>query len=252
MTSKNYLIYAGFLVGLLGFCALLWYSTSMTIQNQNDKPLPDPLDVLFDFYDGWLDEAQANGSVKTETILLSSTALDSGLRDRIISGLNDGDASDPVLCQVATPDKIKVQYVSELPTAVEAIVLSEFASSTPTGYAVVKMSVVERSWVITDITCSRGDVLDDREFSFEQTGQLLKNVPAPLDSNFWHIVYSDNGTPGYTAPLFLSASSTCVADNGAESVCDSNTFTEAADVKVQGTMTETGVNVARIMFTAAQ
>jgi hypothetical protein len=252
MTSKNYLYYAAFLLGLLGFCALLWYSTSMTIENQNEKPLPDPLDVLFDFYNGWLDEAQVGGSVKTDSILLSSTALAGSVRDGLISGLSDGDGVDPALCQIAVPDKIRVKYVSEQPMVVEAIVMSEFATGTPSGYAVVKMNVEDRAWVINSIICSKGDVLEEREFTFEQTGQLLKNVPAPLDSNFWHIVYSDNGTPGYAAPLYFGTSSVCVTPGGTESVCDTATFTEAADVKVQGTMSETGVDVARVFFTAAE
>jgi hypothetical protein len=224
----------------------------MTIENQNDKPLPDPLDVLFDFYNGWLDEAQVGGNVKSDSILLSSTALAGSVRDGLISGLSDGDAVDPALCQVAVPDKIRIKYVSELPTAVEAIVMSEFASSTPTGYALVTMSVVERDWVITSIVCSKGDVEEPREFTFEQTGQLLKNVPTPLDSNFWHIVYTDNGRPGFAAPLFFGTSSVCVTPGGAESVCNTANFAEAADVKVQGTMSETGVDVARVFFTATE
>ncbi len=253
MQLKTYIIYGAFVIGLLLFCAALWYSTSMTIENRNEKQLPDPLDVIFDFYNGWLGEARANnGSMTEQTILLSSTALSDSARNAIIAGLADGDGVDPVLCQTALPDKIRAKYVSELPTSVEVIVLSESASTTPFGYAIVKMSVIERSWVIESITCSKGDVDSEREYSFEQTGQLLKNVPAPLDSNFWHVVYSDNGRPGFAAPLYFGASSVCVAPDGTESVCDTSTFVEAADVKVQGTMSESGVDVARILFTASE
>ncbi|MFN3692793.1 MAG: hypothetical protein ACK4SL_01670 [Candidatus Paceibacteria bacterium] len=248
VSKRQFIIYGVFLVALLAACsALFWFSNSMTFKNEDTRKLPESLDIAFDFYDAWLDEVQANGGkMKTDSILLSSTALENGVRDSLIAKLNGGnDGVDPVLCQSVAPDKIKMKYVSENPTEVELMVISDYATGTPSGFALVKMKVADKTWVITDISCSKGDVLEEREFSFSNKGQLLKNVPAPFDNTQWHLVFSEGGTPGHVAPLRFSAASTCRTNN-TDAICDINTLKEAAYAKVDGTMTETGVDVAKM------
>lgn len=247
VSKRQFIIYGVFLVALLAVCAALWYSTTMTIKNEDTRKLPDALDIAFDFYNAWLDEAKANGGkMKTDSILFSSTALEKGIRDSLLEKLNKGnDGVDPALCQITAPDNIKMKFVSEMPTEVEVMVISEYATGTPTGFALVNMKVVDRTWVISNISCSKGDVLEDREFSFSNKGQLLKNVPAPFDNTQWHLVFSEDGTPGHVAPLLFTASSTCRTNN-TDAVCDVNALKEAAYAKVDGTMTETGVEVTKM------
>ncbi len=225
----------------------------MTIKNDQVKELPDALDVAFDFYDAWLDEVQANGGkMKTDSILFSSTAIEKGVRDSLLEKLNGGNEGvDPALCQVIAPDKIKMKYVHEMPTEVEMMVISDYATGTPSGFALVQMKVQEQSWVITTITCSKGDVLAEREFTFDTKGQLLKaSVPAPFDNSKWHLVFSENNTPGHVAALQFTAASTC-QNNGATTACDQNTLKEAAYAEVKGTMTETGVDVSTLTWSEA-
>lgn len=247
VSKRQFIIYGVFVVALLGVCAALWYSTTITTKNEDTRKLPESLDIAFDFYNQWLDETKANGGkMKVDSILLSSTALEKSVRDLLVEKLNNGsDGVDPALCQTMVPDNIKMKYVSEMPTEVEVMVISKYATGTPTGFALVKMKVAEKTWVITDISCSKGDVLEDREFSFSNQGQLLKNVPPPFDNTQWHLVFSEDGTPGHVAPLRFSASSTCHSNN-ADAVCDVNALKEATYAKVDGTMTETGVEVTKI------
>ncbi len=247
VSKRQFIIYGVFVVALLGVCAALWYSSTMTIKNDDTRKLPESLDIAFDFYNAWLDETKANGGkMKVDSILLSSTALENSVRDSLVEKLNNGnDGVDPALCQIVVPDNIKMKYISELPTEVEVMVISKYATGTPTGFALVTMKVADQTWVITNIACSKGDVLEDREFSFSNKGQLLKNVPPPFDNTQWHLVFSEDGTPGHVAPLRFSASSTCRTNN-TESVCDINTLKEAGYAKVDGTMTETGVEVTKM------
>lgn len=250
VSKRQYIIYGVFLLALLAICVgLFWYNTSMTIQNEDTRELPEALDIAFDFYDAWLDEAKANGGKgKADSILLSSTALEPGVRDSIVAKLNDTNNSvDPVLCQTTAPDNIKMRFVHELPNEVEIMVTAKFATGTPSGFALVKMKVADKTWVINDITCSKGDVLEAREFSFSNKGQLLKNVPAPFDNTQWHLVFTENNKPGHVAPLRFSATSVCTA-NGVTGPCDINTFKEAAYAEVNGTMTETGVDIATMQW----
>ncbi len=247
VSKRQFIIYGVFLVALLGVCSALWYSTSMTIKNEDDRKVTEALDVAFDFYNAWLDEAKANGGkMKADSILLSSTALENGVRDSLLAKLNTGnDGVDPALCQSVVPDDVKMKYVSEMPTEVEVMVISKYATGTPTGFALVNMKMADKTWVITNIACSKGDVLEEREFSFSNKGQLLKNVPPPFDNTQWHLIFSEDGTPGHVAPLRFSASSTCRANN-AEAVCDINALKEAAYAKIDGAMTETGVEVTKM------
>jgi hypothetical protein len=247
VTKRQFIIYGVFLTALITLCAAFWYSTTMTIKNEDTRKLPDSLDIAFDFYNAWLDEAKANGGkMKADSILLSSTALENSVRDSLLLKLNNGnDGVDPAVCQTVAPDNIKMKYVHEMPTEVEVMVVSEYATGTPTGFALVRMKVVDKTWLITNISCSKGDVLEDREFSFSNKGQLLKNVPAPFDNTKWHLIFSEDGTPGHVAELHFVTSSVCRTNN-TDSACDSTMFKEAAYAKVDGTMTETGVEVKKM------
>jgi hypothetical protein len=233
--------------------AAIWYGLGrgvVTVNNNADeRPIADPLDVVFDFYNEWHNEARTKGQVSAGAAVMSSPILSTSTRENLNQKLTAGtEGIDPVLCQAVVPEKIKIKVIHQIPAEMEVMVMSRYASATPIGFALVKLSLNNREWHIDDITCSRGDVLEAREFSFEQTGQLLKNVPAPLDSNFWHLVFTEDNTPGHTAELHFSSSSVCTL-NGRETLCDTATFAEAANASVEGNMTESGVDVLRMTIT---
>jgi hypothetical protein len=111
--------------------------------------------------------------------------------------------------------------------------------------ALVTLRLVDNSWLIDQIFCSRGELAPEQEYSFQSEGNILKeSLQPPLDSTQWHLVYSKDGSPGYTIPLFFDESSICVG--GEEVVCDQAQLTEATSVFIQGEMLEAGVLVERM------
>ncbi len=251
MTNRQYAIYALFLVSLLVLCAAFWYIAFREAEPTKEKKIAEPLDVVLDYYTTWLEATKAAGRPTSESDLVKSPVLTPAFATSLALRLKDTTAPDPVLCQVEVPDKVAAKIVHELPAEAVVMLYSRFASSTPTGYALVTMTLEERTWRINEVVCTAGDVDVEREFTFETDGQLLKNVPAPLDNTKWHLVFTENGTPGHAAPLRFTASSTCIAPDGVSSVCDQATFTEASYAKVVGNMTEEGVDVVTLTLVSS-
>jgi hypothetical protein len=74
----------------------------------------------------------------------------------------------------------------------------------------------------------------------------LKQVPAPLDSNYWHLVFEEAGVLGHAVPLYISDTTICAQKDGTEAACDDNLLKETMPARVKGEMSESGVNVERI------
>jgi len=204
-----------------------------------------PVNVVLDYYLPWLKARQSTSTTPYQDGLASSTILSPVLRERLRrseSGLLDG--LDPVLCQSATTTDLRLtgRLMNEQVDRAQVLVLAKGAPR----QAVVTLKKLGDGWYIDDITCAAGEFEPDREFSFDREGNLLKNVPRPLDSQYWHLVFIEDDTPGHTVPLFFDASSTCVAVDGSESVCDTERFREAVKASVQGEMTEIGVKVKKL------
>jgi hypothetical protein len=70
-------------------------------------------------------------------------------------------------------------------------------------------------------------------------------VQPPLDPEYWHLVFSQAGVMGHTVTLFFSDTSLCFID-GKEQVCTDSLLQETMKVQIQGSMTESGVEVARL------
>jgi hypothetical protein len=99
-------------------------------------------------------------------------------------------------------------------------------------------------WYIDNIQCSFGEFAEEKEFSFEKEGFLLKNsVPSPYNSKNWHLVFAENGQDGHVVPLFFDSESQCTDLDGNKSVCKPDQFTETTGVFIRGQMTERGVSV---------
>lgn len=243
------------IVGVIGLVVVLVLGYKLFTGGMNDQSsapqsmqevaMGTPIDVVSDFVSQWLNARQSTTTNPYQEGLASSTILSPELRTRLIgseAGLLDG--LDPVLCQSATNTAIRItaRLMNEQSNRAQVLVL---AKGLP-GQAIVTVQKQGEGWFISDIMCAAGEFAPEREFSFDMEGNLLKNVPQPLDSQYWHLVFTEDNIPGHTAPLFFDAESKCTAVDGSESVCDTGKFREAIKTSVQGEMTETGVKVKKL------
>lgn len=234
------------LIGLLVLIGLvLWFMRGE--RPGSDTPATDSLpeesaeDVTLDFYQAWLVASQSATATPSSAELLAQPLLSEAVRSSIVAAEA---GTLPVLCQAVVPERIRMAAVSTSDTAAELQVFARGDGLTAGEYALVTLDVVEGAWQISSIGCFSGESAPEREFTFEQSGQLLKSVPAPLDSTRWHIVFTENG--GGFVPLAFDENSVCQAGDS-EAVCNPDNFTEATRVTIQGNMTEAGVDVVRII-----
>ncbi|MCA9356729.1 hypothetical protein KC872_00820 [Candidatus Kaiserbacteria bacterium] len=211
-------------------------------------PTDDPIDVTMEFYQTWLDAMLSTSTNPYELKLYESVLLSAELRESLKSSLEKS-ATDAnlVLCQKEMPTKIgaKIIYTSETESQVMVIPRRSDAPES----AIVTLKVKDSKWFINDISCSRGEFAPEREFNFEQEGFILKqSLLPPLDSQYWHLVFTQDNVQGHTTPLFFDDASTCINSDGSESVCVPDQLTEATKVQVRGDMTESGVNIKRLEF----
>lgn len=208
----------------------------------------EPIDITLDFYEKWMTSLTATSTDPFSEDLHNSQEISKELSDKLWAFKNDNPETilDPVLCQVALPGGLRSLPVYRQEESAQILVMS--SDKTLHGQAVVSLEKTGKLWRISDITCSSGEEDPNKgEFSFDKEGFLLKNVPAPLDSQYWHLVFEEDGTLGHTAPLFVDSSSMC-KQGDTESACDTNNFEETKRVHVQGQMTESGVEVKKIEF----
>ncbi len=207
-----------------------------------------PIDVALAFYEPWLSARQAVDTDPFMQGLHNSIILSTEMSGKLAEyegKLGEGEV-DPVLCQSKVPEGLRTIPVYRKDDKAEFLVMS--AARDASGQAIVTLQSENGLWQITNITCSSGEIDPNQgEFTFDKEGQLLKNVPAPLNSQYWHLVFEEGGVFGHTAPLFLDGESMCNKD-GSESVCSEGMLQETASVHVQGNMTEAGVQVKRIEF----
>ena len=212
----------------------------------------DPVDVTLDFYELWLSAKKSTSTNPFAEGLTSSMTLSQTMSNKLseLEGKLGEEDLDPVLCQLSTPDGLRVRSIFKQEEAVQLLVLAtKETKELSSTQASVTLSAHDGLWEITDITCSSGESAPIQgEFSFDREGYLLTNIPAPLDPNSWYLVFEESGTPGHTVALILNNTSTCIATDATESVCSTDKFTQAMKAHVQGGMTEAGVDVKRIEF----
>lgn len=204
----------------------------------------DVANTVLDFYDPWLAAVHATTTDPYQEGLADTPILSPELRERLAAvGRGEG-ALDPVLCQTKVPEQISARPVYQNDTGAQVLV-----RSTEKGWpeqAVVTLVRHNDGWYIGDISCSAGETAPVREFSFEMEGYLLKSVVPPLDPQYWHLVFEQNGQQGHVAPLFFGAESMCTTAAGVESVCAPDQFIEPSKAFVRGQLTESGVEVKRL------
>lgn len=205
-----------------------------------------PIDITLDFYDAWLGARQTGDNEPFTQNLLAFEQVAPDLRTRLqeSNGKLGGDQQDPVLCQVGVPEGLRTLPIFQKDEEAQVLVMS--TTDGQTGQAIVKLAAKNNLWRITDITCGNAEQAPQGEFSFDKTGFLLKQVPAPLDSKYWHLVFEEEGVLGHAVPLYIDESSVCARQDGSTGACNEEVLKETAPARVMGEMTESGVKVKRI------
>jgi hypothetical protein len=214
-------------------------------KEETTKPVADPLDVVLDFYGEWIDFIKSTSTNPYQSELMNNPVLTESVKQRLLEDKGNGSDLDPFFCRMNTPERIGGKVLYSLENSAEIIIKDRRASSTePFSQAVVSMEVKDGVWQITKIVCNRGEIAPESEFSFEKDGYLIKSMQAPYVSGQWHLVYAEDGTMGYVAPLIFTASSTCTTQEGNTSTCTPDSITEGTAARVKAHMTEEGATVA--------
>ncbi len=238
------------LIGVVGGILYKKFHTEgqiATDTTEQEVSTADPIDIVLDFYGPWLEAVKSTSTDPYQLELVTNKILSEALRTQLMSAKGHPESEiDPVLCQTTIPEGVKVRIVSEQADVMRVLVTAK--EKELTAQSVFTLKRHNDGWFIDRIICYPGEFELPREFSFEKEGFLLKSVPPPLDPQYWHIVFEDNGELGHAAPLFFNAESSCVAIDGSKTVCDPTQFTEATKMHVYGQMTERGVDVTRLEF----
>jgi hypothetical protein len=229
---------------------------SLTSKETGSIPTPtgttkDPIDAVSDFYAAWLEAANSHSTDPFKAGLATSPVLSKALSDRIVA--SEGKTStttDIVLCQTKAPTQIATRVVYAQDTKEEILVTAR--DKDLTGQAIITLSKNGDLWSIDDIQCAPGEFAPDREFTFEQQGYLLKDVPPPYSSKDWHLVFEQDGKMGNVVPLFFDKDSMCTAADGTTAVCDPTQLKQTTKATVHGSMTEYGVQVKKMELTTEE
>jgi deoxyribodipyrimidine photo-lyase len=210
--------------------------------------LGEPLDVTLDFYEKWhlakvstTTDPYTEGLAK-ETVL--SMALSKKITDNESAYRNE--QKDIIICDASVLGDVKAKEIYSNESKAQILIFPKDKDTR--GIQVTATLVGEGGyWKITDIACGAGEQNPNvGEFSFDYEGFLLKqSVPAPLNPQFWHLVFSQEDVPGYTSPLILSAESICILEDKTEKVCSDDLLFETKKVRAKGDMTEAGLEVKR-------
>jgi hypothetical protein len=252
MKNKKYIL--GGLLGLLVLFIIVGAYVWMPSQDSITIQVPDqmvstetPVNIVLDFYGAWLDAAKSTSTNPYILELHAQPILGEGLRTRLASTQNnEAGTLDPVLCQTIVPEHITGRKVFEIENRAQILVMAR--DKTVFNQALVTLMRHNDGWYIDDITCSPGEFAPVLEFTFEKEGYLLKNVPPPLDSQYWYIIFTENNEQGHSAPLFFNEKSVCQSIENVETVCDSTQFIEGTKIYMYGQMTERGVEVERLKY----
>ena len=209
----------------------------------------EPRDIVVEYYLDWLKAAAATSTTPSDSGLTNAAFLNTEVRTYLSEALEASAELDPLLCQNILPDRLATKPILETDEKATFVVTGRTAEKTKLlGQSVVTLSQTDGLWTIDSVQCDMSAMLEDREFTFEHQGFLLKSVPEPLNSDFWHLVFIENDTPGHTAPLYFDENSMCTSSDGITTVCDESTFVEPTEVLVQGQMSEVGVAVVNVEF----
>ncbi len=242
MKNKKYISGSVLVLAIIAIVAGIFY-----VQENNKVQIvsrDDPTDIVVDFYQTWLDTVQSTSTDPYQAGLTDNTLLSKALQKKL-SQAHEASDVDPVLCQIPTPRRFKVETAYEQPDEIQMNVFSK--GSETVSQSVVTIRQLDEGWYIDDISCiNESDPNTDREFTFEHEGVLSKDPAFVTDAAYWHIIYIQNIVPDRVVPLFFDTESTCIDQDKKESTCDQNQFTEMQHVIVRGNMTEAGLEVQQV------
>lgn len=240
------ILIAAVVVVVIGLVVWLNYSGKSLIPERWTGKAGDPINVTLDFYEAWLEARKADPNGPFQKGLLDYEQVGPELRDHLkgFEGQLTAESDDPVLCQNGVPEGLRTVPVFQQDAAAQILVMS--TTKGQSGQAVVSLAAKDGLWRITDISCGNAESGPKGEYSFDKSGFLLKQVPAPLDSKYWHLVFEEAGVLGHAVPLFIDDNSVCVAKDGTTGPCNDDILKETAPARVMGEMSESGVNVKRI------
>lgn len=221
-------------------------ASSPAAENAQMVPVDDPIDVTLELYDPWLAGLLSTTTEFNKEELLNAAPLTSELRATLLERIAQTDvAVDPIICQANLPERIGAKSIFTNDTEAQVIVVAR-GQKVP-EQALVTLQAIDGKWVLSDVFCSQGEVAPEREFTFEQAGNILKqSLQPPLDPAQWHLIYTKDTVAGYAIPLLFTAESMCIATDGVEQVCNPDQLAEATAVFIQGEMQEAGVRVQRM------
>ncbi len=249
-------LYVVIFVGLLIITSVLYGLFKSDNRNGSDSSdvlthngvAGEPLDVALDFYDLWLAARNSTTTNPYSENLTKAPGVSQALEKKLNEAktIFDENGFDPVLCQNGIPTAFRVKTVFEQGEEAQMLIMPKEKEG---GIqALVSLKSFEGLWEISDISCGSSELPPEQgEFNFDQEGFLLKqSVKPPLDSQYWHLIFTQAGVLGYTTPLFLSTDSVCISADGKEEVCSDNLLSETMKVRAQGDMTESGLMVKRL------
>ena len=238
----------GILVVLIGG---VWFSlqsrsgSGVTTQPGGEAVVPEEaaIDVTSDFFTALHQAAVATSSDQLPGIIAEAALLSTTAREQLTARYaGSSETRGALFCQSTIPPRVGLKPVYETDTAAQFLLRARGMEST--DQAIVTVEARAGAWLITDITCGSGEVAPEREFQFDQTGQLLReSAPAPLDVSRWHLVFLDLGGSGQFVPLYFGETSQCTDSSGDTQVCDESQLSEADSVRIQASMTESGAEV---------
>lgn len=236
----------GVVLVLAAIVALVWFFANR--DSKQKVSTLDAVDIVGDFYHGWLKAAQAPDAAEPNLgTLAKSPILSKSLKNKIKNAQKDSDATDPVLCQTVVPEDISIRRVYVNKDEAQMVVTSK--NKSVANQALVTLNSLDGGWYINDIQCSLGEMAPDREFSFEKEGYLLKNsIPKPYNPKNWHLIFEENGEAGHVVPLLFDTESQCTDLGKNKSVCKPDQLTEVTKVFIRGQMTEYGATVKQLEF----
>ncbi|MFN3188602.1 MAG: hypothetical protein ACK42D_03640 [Candidatus Paceibacteria bacterium] len=249
MNTKIKIILAVIVVVVITIIFFTLRDSTNNRSGESAVPEEEPIDVVLEFYNSWLTMVSSTTTDPFESELFASAILSNDVRNSINTTRTESPDFDPVICQSEiTPERFRARVFPASATEARILVESRVGSDTLPMMSFVTLTAVNGAWQITDIDCTEGDVAPDVEFNYNRQGLLLKSVPPPFEAGKWHLVFEQDGQMGHVTPLFFSATTTCVSVDGAESICNPDTFAETTSVIVKGGLTETGAEVERIEF----
>lgn len=202
--------------------------------------MEEPVDVVLNFYDSWSTASRDADSDPYQQGLAEDPILSRELSDKL---LDARDGIDPVLCQTSVSGTTATRVSYEIDDEVQIVVFSRDEGHN--RQSVVTLNKLNGGWYISDISCSDGEFGEEKEFSFEKDGYILKSSEL---GNEIYFIFAEDGVFGQAAPLLFGFESVCRSTDGEENVCNPDSFGEKTGAIVRGQLTEAGVDVEEVEF----